>query len=244
MQSRKQLKILGLITARGGSKRVLGKNIKDFLGKPLLGWTADVGKEAGVFDRFVLTTDDEEISEVGRKFGVEVPFMRPAELAEDTTGSYDTIKHAVEWLRDNEDYNPDWIILLEPSAPGRFAFHVKEVAGLLNNNPQFDSLMGVTETPGHFSYLKQQKRDESGVITRVTDGAIVRNLIHRNQDVPTSYYINSTIYAFKTSNLFDGNDSLWGDSTYGYVMDEKYAIDIDTPIEWLIAEVKMKALLK
>lgn len=236
-------KILGLVTARGGSKRVPRKNIKDFLGKPLLAWTIDAGKKSGVFDRFILSTEDKEIADVGKKYGIDVPFVRPLELASDTAGSFGVIKHAVEWFKENEKYEPTWIILLEPSSPGRQPFHIKEVAELIKKGGGFDSIVGISETPGHFSYLKQQQLDKQGIMTRVGDGAIMRNLIHRNQDVPKSYFINSAVYAFKTSNLFDGNDSLWGDSTYGYVMDEKYALDIDMPTDWLIAEVKMKLLL-
>ena len=72
----------------------------------------------------------------------------------------------------------------------------------------------------------------------------MKQLILRNQEVPKSYYINSAIYAFRASNLFDGSDSLWGDKTYGYVMDNKYSLDIDTPEEWLMAEIKMKKILE
>ena len=238
------MKILGIVTARGGSKRVPRKNIKDFCGKPLLVWTAEAGIASGVLDRFVLSTDDAEIAEVGKKAGLEVPFIRPAELANDTAGSYGVVKHAIEWLRDNEQYETSWIILLEPSSPGRQSFHIKEVAELITNPVvNFDSLLGIAKMPGHYSHLKEMQRDEKGIVTRVGDGAIVRNLIHRNQDIPTTYYFNSAIYAFKTKNLFDGNNSLWGDSSYGYLMDEKYSMDIDTSEDWIIAEAKMKMLL-
>lgn len=238
------MKILGIVTARGGSKRVPRKNIKDFCGKPLLVWTAEAGIASGVLDRFVLSTDDKEIAEVGKKVGLEVPFMRPAELAGDTASSYEVVKHAVEWLKKNENYEAPWIILLEPSSPARQPFHIQEVAELISNpNANFDSLLGIAKMPAHYSHLKEMQIDEKGIITHVGDGAIVRNLIHRNQDIPATYYINSAIYALKTSNLFDGNNSLWGDSSYGYLMDEKYSTDIDTPEDWLIAEAKMKMLI-
>lgn len=236
------MNILGLITARGGSKRVPRKNVRDFLGKPLIAWTIEVGKEAGVFDRFILSTDDTEIADIGKQYGIDVPFMRPNELAGDTSGSYGVVKHAVEWMRDNEGFKADWIVLLEPPAPGRQPFHIREVVELAKQNVA-DSIVGITEMPGHFSHLKEMKLDEKGIMTRATDGEIMRNLIHRNQDIPKTYFINSTIYAMKYENLFDGNNSLWGNSTYGYLMDEKYAIDIDTEMEWLIAEVKMRRLL-
>lgn len=238
------MKILGIVTARGGSKRVQRKNIKDFRGKPLLVWTAEVGLASGVLDRFILTTDDKEIAEVGKKVGLEVPFMRPAELASDTSSSYEAVKHAVEWLKENEKYEANWIILLEPSSPSRQAFHIKEVAELISkSNVNFDSLLSISKMPSHYSHLKEMQRDEKGIITRVGDGAIVRNLIHRNQDIPTTYYFNSAIYAFKTTNIFDGNNSLWGDRSYGYLMDEKYSTDIDTHEDWIIAEAKMKNLI-
>lgn len=239
------MKILGIVTARGGSKRVPRKNIKEFCGKPLLAWTAEAGKASGVLDRFILSTDDEEIAAVGREYGLEVPFMRPAELANDTAGSYVTVKHAVEWLKEHEGYEAPWVILLEPSSPGRQPFHIREVAELVSKpGVRFDSLLGIAKMPGHYSYLKEMQRDEQGIITRVGDGAILRDLIHRNQDIPVTYYFNSAVYAFKTENLFDGNNSLWGNSSYGYLMDEKYSTDIDTPEDWLIAEAKMKALLQ
>jgi len=240
----KKTSILGIITARGGSKRVPRKNIKSFLGKPLLTWTIETGKRANVFDRFILTTEDKKIANIGGKYGVEVPFLRPVELAQDKSSSYDTIRHAIEWLHNHDNYNPDWLILLEPSSPGRQPFHIKEAAKLINGNPGFDSLLGISETPGHFSHLKQQQIDKFGIVTRVNDGALMKDLILRNQDVPRSYYINSAIYAFKTSNLFDGDHSLWGNSTYGYIMDNKYSMDIDTLEDWLIAEIKMKRILK
>ena len=118
------------------------------------------------------------------------------------------------------------------------------MAKLISKNPKFDSLIGISETPGHVSHLKQQQRGRNGIITRVNDGATMKNIILRNQDVPKSYYINSAIYALRTANLFDGDKSLWGNKTYGYIMDNKYSLDIDTPEEWLIAEIKMKKILE
>ncbi len=235
--------ILGLITARGGSKRLPMKNIKDFLGKPLLVWSIEAGKEAGVFERFILSTDDEEIASVGRASGIEVPFTRPGELAMDTSTSFDVVKHAVTWMEEHEGYKPDWIVLLEPTAPGRQAFHIKEVVELFKNTTA-DSIVGVTKTPGHFSPFKALERDEQGFVARVGDRVLLKDLVHRNQDLPSSYHINSALYAFRRDNLFQGEGSLWGASTFGYLMDERYSFDIDTPDEWIVAEAKMKRLLE
>ena len=235
-------KILGLVTARGGSKRVPRKNIKEFLGKPLLTWTIETGKQANVFDRFVLTTEDEEIAAVGKQSGIEVPFRRPAEYAQDTSKSFDAVKHAYEWLRDNDGFTADLIILLEPTSPARQPFHIQEVAKLMERE-EIDSLMGVTELPAHYHPEKIVSMEPAGTIVRYHEHRLIRDSERRNQDFSKLYFTNSEIYAFKPANFYGEHPSLWGDKVYGYVMDEKYAIDIDTPEDWKLAELKMRALL-
>lgn len=235
------MNILGVITARGGSKRLPGKNIKPMLGKPLICWSIEVGQQAKVFDRFIVSTDDPEIASIAKAAGAEVPFLRPAEIASDTASSYDVIVHTVEYMEKQEQFFPDWIVLLEPTAPGRQVQHVVDVVSLAKNNIA-DSVIGISKVSPHVNYLKQLKIDEDGCVSRVTDGAMLRNLTHRNQDIPDAYYINSAIYAFKRSNLHDGHRSLWGDRTHGFVMDTQHSFDIDTPDDWFIAEARMKEI--
>ncbi len=238
------MNIVCIITARGGSKRIPRKNIKDFLGKPLLAWSIEVAKKSDVLDRIIVSTEDDEIARVAKNYGAEVPFIRPLELAQDTTLTLPVIQHAVEWLRKNESYMTDWVVLLEPPSPGRQAFHIREVVKILREkNSEIDSINGVSEIPGHFSPLRAFKSDEKNMLTRYPDGELIRNLINRNQDLPKLYFNNSSIYAFKAENLTKDPPSLWGDKVLGYLMDIKYAMDIDTPEEWLDAEIKMKRLL-
>lgn len=236
-------KILCLITARGGSKRVPRKNIREFCGKPLLAWTVEAAKESGVFDRIILSTEDAEIAEIGRRAGAEVSFMRPNELASDTAGSFEVVKQAVGWFKENENYEAPWIVLLEPSSPGRQAFHLKEVAAFIEKDLPFDSILSISEAPAHFSPAKILELGASGEVTRYGDHELIKNLTHRNQDVAKAYYINSALYAFRTKNIFEASPSLWGQSTYGYLMDNKYSMDIDTLDDWAVAEAKMKQLL-
>ena len=238
------MKILGIITARGGSKRLPRKNIKEFLGKPLLAWVTQAGLKSGVLDRFILTTDDEEIAKIGKKYDIEVPFIRPAELAQDKSSSYGVVRHTVDWLKENENYEADWIILLEPTSPGTQVSHIKEVRDIISKRDDIDSLIGVSEMPVHFSHTREFNKDENGIIKRVHDDEVLKNVIMRTQDIPVSYFPNSAIYAFKTKNLYDGNNSLWGNSTYGYLMDEKYVTNIDTQEDWDDAEAKVKKILK
>lgn len=233
--------ILGLITARGGSKRVPRKNIKEFLGKPLLAWSIETGKAAQVFDRFVLTTEDAEIAALGEKYGIEVPFMRPMEYAQDMSKSFDAVRHAYEWLRDNDNYAADYIILLEPTGLGRQPFHIREVTELIQKD-EIDSLMGVSELAGVFHPHKVMEKKEGGILVRFHEGRLIRETEKRNQDYSKLFYTNSAIYAFKPRNFYGAHPGLWGDKVYGYVMDEKYAIDIDTPYDWQMAELKMKQL--
>lgn len=110
-------KILGLVPARGGSKGVLRKNIREVCGRPLLAYTAEAAACCARLDRIVLSTDDEEIAEVGRACGIDVPFLRPAVLACDTASSIGVIKHALSWLANAENYHPEIVVFLPPTTP-------------------------------------------------------------------------------------------------------------------------------
>ncbi|PIR77469.1 MAG: hypothetical protein COU30_02255 [Candidatus Magasanikbacteria bacterium CG10_big_fil_rev_8_21_14_0_10_38_6] len=233
-------KILGLITARGGSKRLPRKNIKEFLGKPLLVWSIDVGKQSNVFDHFILSTDDEEIASIGKAHGVDVPFIRPAELATDMATSLDVVIHAVNWMRENRKYYADWIILLEPSCPGRQSFHIQEVKQIIEERDDIDSLVGISRVPGRMSYLKQLENIGDEIVMPVVKSECTN--FKRNQDLPITYYVNSAIYAFRVNNLLEG--SLWGKRRYGYEMDTVYSQDIDSKDDWIVAEARMKHLLE
>lgn len=236
-------KFLGLILARGGSKRIPRKNIKEFLDKPLIAWSILAGLKSEIFDRLVLSTDDEEIASVGKEWGAEVPFMRPSELASDTATTDDTIRHAIQWLRDQEKYDPEWVFLFEPTAPAKQPFHFGDVAKIIQKNKNFDSVVGISEFPDQYTHVMQIKLDHNNFIFRAWDNELLKNMPKSSREIPKSYLLNPQVYAFKAENLFKGNGSMWGDSTYGYLMDNKYNIDIDTPDDWKVAEAKMKKIL-
>ncbi len=240
--TRQKKEILGIVTARGGSKSIPRKNVKSFLGKPLLAWTADAGIKSGVFSRFILTTDDKEIAASGKKVGLEVPFMRPAELAEDNTPSLAVLQHAVQWLKDNEGYYPDYVVLLEPTSPGRMPFHIKEAIDLLVET-QADSVVSVAQVPGHYSPHWQFHVNDKGNL-KVFTGEEIRNIIRRRQELPKTYYRNGAIYAFRPDLLFKKEPSLYGDRVSAYVMDAKYSFDIDTMEEWIAGESLLKKVLE
>lgn len=230
------MRILGIIPARGGSKSIPRKNIKDLGGKPLIAWTIDAAKESGVFDRLILTTDDAEIAEVGRTYGVEIPFTRPKELAEDKTPTLSVLQHAVFWLKENENYSPDAVMLLQPTAPLRQARHIQEAAELFEKSDA-DSVVSVVEIPGHFNPYWAVVDGEDGR-PKLFIGDPIRKRITRRQDFPQKTYAhNGAIYIFKPHLLFDpAEPSLYGDHVRLYSMEEKYSVNIDSPEDWLLAE--------
>src|SRR5499427_7572207 len=118
-QSKKSLKILGVVTARGGSKGLPGKNLRPLAGKPLIAHTIDTARDSRAFDRVILTTADDAIAQAGRRGGCEVPFMRPPDLARDETPHLPVLQHAVQWLRERERYEPDAVMILQPTSPLR-----------------------------------------------------------------------------------------------------------------------------
>jgi len=119
------MKILGIIPARGGSKRLSGKNIKKLAGKPLIAWTIESAKQSHL-DRIIVTTDDLQIAKVAKRYGVEVPFIRPTELAGDKLGIEPVLTHALDWLKKEEGYQPDAVALLMPTFPLRQSNHIDE----------------------------------------------------------------------------------------------------------------------
>ncbi|MEW6610794.1 MAG: acylneuraminate cytidylyltransferase family protein [Patescibacteria group bacterium] len=236
------MEILGIIPARGGSKSIPCKNIKLFCGKPLIQWTIDAGRAAGVLNRFILTTDDEEIARIGRMGGIDVPFIRPPALAEDTTPTLPVLQYALKWLQENEGYLPDYVVLLEPTSPGRRGFHIKEAVELLISSGA-DSIVSVCNVPGHFNPHWQFTLARDNQLSVFT-GEGFHQIIPRRQSLPPTYYRNGAIYAFRTPLLFKNPPSMYGETVQGYVMEERYSLDIDTPQDWKKAETTFNHILK
>ena len=234
--------ILGVITARGGSKSIPRKNIRELAGKPLIAYTIEAAKESGVFDRIILSTDDEEIAGVARRYGCEVPFMRPPELAQDTTPHLPVMQHAVAWLKEQEGYEPDYVAILQPTAPLRQAFHLREAVELLQKTGA-DSVVSMMEIPGHFSPYWAVKVDEQGLGTLLVSGEPIRKRIPRRQSLPKAYTNSGAIYIFRTALLFDpAEPNFYGDRVAVYVMGDKYNVNIDDPEDWELAERAIRAL--
>lgn len=238
----KDLKIMGITPARGGSKSIPKKNIKDFLGKPLIAWTIETALKSGVIGRYIVDTDSEEIAEVARKFGAGVPYMRPGELAQDTTPTLPVLQNAVKWMRENENYYPDILILLECVSPTKQPYHIQEALKIFLEDKSVDSLVTVTEAPAQYNPHWLFKKDDGGC-AQIFTGEEMKDIIPRRQSLPKVYAKNGAFYIMKTDCLFRNPPSIFGDRTKLYVMDDKFNIDIDVPDDWAVAEERVKSIL-
>jgi len=215
--------VLGLIPARGGSKDVPRKNIRELAGIPLIAHSIQAGREAAAIDSVVLSTDDKEIANVAESHGARVPFMRPGELATDEASTAPVITHALETLHDaGEEY--DTFVLLQPTSPLRTAIHIDEAYSLYEESDA-DSVISVYPT-----YDTRWERTPKGAKKlNYTDAA------KRRQDRDPEYVINGAIYVTDVEQFLQTEETITG-MTKMYEMTERESVDIDTPFDLWLAE--------
>lgn len=230
--------ILGLIPARGGSKGIPRKNIIPLAGKPLLAYTCEAALASGYISRVVLSTDDEEIAQVGRNYGVEVPFMRPVELARDDTPSLPVAVHAIEWLQVYEGWSTDILVLLQPTSPLRRTKHIDDALTIMFEQ-QVDTVVSVVEVPHCYSPYKVMQL-KNGRLQNFFEDPLLGNPLRR-QSVPTLYARNGPAVLISHSKVLTKHHSFYGEYIVPYIMDTADSIDIDTPLdlqmaEWLLSQ--------
>jgi len=228
----KTMEILGLIPARGGSKSIPRKNIVPIAGRPLLAYTCDAALSSRALTRVILSTEDEEIAEVGRNSGVEVPFLRPADLAQDEIPAFPVLQHTLDWLHTHEGYKPEVIVLLQPTSPLRQAKHIDEAVGLLLEKGA-DSVVSVVEVPHQYNPLSVMKI-ENGRLLPFLPGEGIQVL--RRQDKPRVYARNGPAVLVSRTSVIKRTASLYGDLLIPYVMGWPESIDIDTYMDVVSAE--------
>ena len=239
------MEIIGLVTARSGSKRIPEKNKKIFCGKPLIVWTFECVQYSKEVTNWILSTDDQEIIDLSNKYPIRAPFIRPNELANDDSTSYDVVLHCLDWLINNDNCSPDWLILLEPTSPARQPFHIDEVVNIIKNKSnKIDSICGVSKLKGNASAFKALRLDKNNILRPWIGKKYFSQIAIRNQLVKPSYYINSLIYAFNVKKLLSNeSDNLWGKKVYSYETHSQYICDIDYKEDWIVAESKMNYLI-
>lgn len=234
------MRVLGVVTARGGSKGIPGKNLKRLAGQPLIWHTLQSAAAASVFDRVVVSTDDHAIANFARVHGCEVPFLRPAELAQDETPHLPVLQHAVTWLRENEGYKPDAVMILQPTSPLRRAEDIREAVALLEKSGA-DSVLTVSTVSTHVHPLRMLRVGEDGTARLYVSGAPVRDRINRRQDLPPAWVMNGAIYLFRTHVLSGAQPSLYGDRSVALPIPAPYDISLDDPEDWDVAERALAA---
>lgn len=220
------MKPLVVIPARGGSKGIPRKNIKILGSKPLIQWTVDVAREVFPSEVICVSTDDKEIKEVVEKSGLKVPFLRPAELATDTAGSYEVLLHAVQFYEES-GYHPEVLILLQPTSPFRNKTHIKEALNLFTKD--LEMLVSVKETKANPYYLLREE-DKNGFLFKSKESSATRR-----QDVPKVWELNGAIYIIDVNTLKQKPLSQFK-KVKKYVMNESSSHDLDTMLDWKVAE--------
>jgi CMP-N-acetylneuraminic acid synthetase len=236
------LNVLGLVTARGGSKGLPGKNLRPLAGKPLMAYTIEAARASGSFDRVVLSTDDAGIAAAGRACGCDVPFIRPPELARDETPHLPVVQHAVRWLEEREGYRPDAVMILQPTSPLRRPEDIREAVALLERSGA-DSVVGVCPVPDHDHPMRTVSIDASGLATLFVTGEPLGSRINRRQDMPQAWTMNGAIYLLRASLLSAAEPSLYGARTAAYVMSAAFGISIDSLADWAAAERALEELV-
>lgn len=226
-------KILAIIPARGGSKSVPKKNIRLLVGKPLITYTIEEAKKSKYIDRIIVSTDDEEIARVAKQLGAEVPFLRPKELAEDNAPDLLVLKHALTWLEKNEGYRPEIIVHLRPTAPLRRVEHIdKGIEMLLNSDA--DSVRSVCLSPKHPN--KMWRIGEGYLIPFLPEARVEESYNLPRQRLPPVYIQNGSVDVTRRSTIFEKN-SMTGDMTKAFIMEENESVNINTLIDFELAEI-------
>ena len=224
------MRVLGIVTARGGSKGIPRKNIRSFAGKPLLAWTAEAALGAKRLARVILSTDDAEIADVGRSAGLEVPFMRPSELSDDQAPTVPVLRHAVAWLEALGD-RYQAVCLLQPTSPLRTAAMIDSCVELLDQSAA-DAVVSVSAVPAEYNPHWVYFADAAGELHLATGEATP---ITRRQDLPCAYHRDGSVFVTRRDVLIE-QGSLYGSRLVGFVTDGSRNIDIDTLEDWERAE--------
>lgn len=214
------MRLLAIISARGGSKGVPRKNIRPLGGKPLIAWTIDAAKQASCIDRLIVSTEDEEIASLALDLGADVPFMRPSELAADDAPGVAPVLHAISELA-----GYDWVLLLQPTSPLRSA---GDIDGIWNfcQERSAASAVSVCEVGKHPYWMYQF--DAARRLKPFSEGS---PYVLRRQDLPQAYALNGALYLAKADWLVKRGNFI-GSETLGYVMPPERSVDLDTPQDW------------
>jgi CMP-N-acetylneuraminic acid synthetase len=227
---------LALIPARGGSKGIPRKNIRLVGNKPLIAWTTEAACESELISRTIVSTEDQEIADIARQYGAEVPCYRPDNLAEDSSETIDAVLYTLDFLEQNEGYTPDYVVLLQPTSPLRRSDDIDEAIRFTIDR-HADSVVSICEAKPH--PLLSKTLTQNGTLMDYIPGA---SDYSRRQDFPAVYSLNGAIYINSTSSLRKERKFILP-NTYGFIMPEDRSLDIDSPFDLFIADLVLTNLV-
>lgn len=224
---------LAIIPARGGSKRLPRKNVLDLAGKPLISWTIEAGLKSKYIDEVMVTTDDDEIINISKKFGANVPFKRPDKLANDNATRAEVIKHTIEFYKNTLKKEYDYIVFLQPTSPLRTEKHIDEAIEYIFIKG-CNAVVSVCEVehPIHWSGTLPEDNNMSKFLDNVAVQA-------RSQDLPTNYRLNGAIYICDVQKFLEEGCVFLKENIFAFEMSQEVSVDIDTQMDFKIAEVLM-----
>jgi CMP-N,N'-diacetyllegionaminic acid synthase len=225
--------IVGLITARGGSKGIPRKNVKLLAGKPLIAWTIEAALLSPRLSRVIVSTEDDEIARVARQWGAAVPFMRPPELAQDDSPHLLVVEHALQWLEKHDNARPDYVMLLQPTSPLRTAEDIEAVLQVAEARSA-RAIVSVCKMDRH-PYLAKRILEDGTLADFVpSDIAYLRR-----QALPPVYALNGAIYLNRRESLLTDRTFV-PQGTYGYIMPPERSLDIDSLWDFHLIELILK----
>ncbi|MCD6424344.1 MAG: acylneuraminate cytidylyltransferase, partial [Anaerolineales bacterium] len=232
------VEVLALIPARGGSKGIPRKNIKDLGDHPLIAYSIAAGLSSKLVTRTIVTTDDEEIARIARDYGAEVPFLRPEEFARDDTKDLPVFQHVLAWLQENEEYQPDVVVQLRPTSPFRSPELVDEAIQILLDNPQANSVRGIV--PSKQNPYKMWQVQDDGQMSPLLDTEFIEAYNMPRQELPATFWQTGHIDAIRTQTIL--NDSMSGEIVYACQIDPWFSVDLDSLLDWEYAESRLEVL--
>ena len=231
-------RIIAIIPARGGSKGLKDKNIKVFLGKPLISWSIDIGLKSKYIDEVMVTTDSSKITEISKDYGAKVPFIRPDKLASDSATSMDVIFHTLDYYKNELNQKYDYIVLLEPTSPQRTVNDVDSAIEKLINNTIATALVSTSKVEScHPAYMIKKKEND------FFEGYENKDInITRRQDFDDLYFIDGSLYISRTDTIFE-KKSFYHDKTLCYDVPKWKSLEIDDLDDFIMIEALMKERL-
>jgi len=232
-------KVLALIPARGGSKSIPKKNIYPLNGKPLIAYSIKSAKDSKYIDRVIVSTDSKEIAQVAKEFGAEIPFLRPSELAQDTTADFPVFKHCLDWLKKKEKYSPEIIVHLRPTGPLRTGAEIDKAIEFLEKYPIADSLRSVEE-PAKPPY-KMWKPEGVWIRPFIEDFPSLKDFhTAARQLLPKVYQTTADIGICRLKTIQE-KKSIIGDKVLFYLL-KRPTVDIDNQFDLEIAQLLLKKI--